>query len=216
MKQITKNRNEPNSLKQYRLTTPNPTYFGFDRSELKNTLLIEQGYICCYCMQRINFDTMKVEHFKSQEVYPNLQLTYSNLLGACIGNEGKPKHLIHCDTSKANQEISLDTTNLTINCENFIKYSSNGKIYSDRDDVNKELDKILKLNLQTLVDERKSIIIAINKWLMRKSSGKTTSQTFLKQKLRQLKDKNEYGKYDPYCQVAITYIKKKLEKYKLS
>ena len=34
------------------------------RTELKESLLKEQGYLCAYCMARIDKDHMKVEHFK--------------------------------------------------------------------------------------------------------------------------------------------------------
>ena len=55
MKYIQKNiKNEPDTLKAYR-STPNATYTGFadTRQLLKTALCKEQGYICCYCMRRI-------------------------------------------------------------------------------------------------------------------------------------------------------------------
>ena len=77
---------EPSSLVQYR----KQTHASFDnlptelKDELRSNLLKEQGYICCYCMKRIQEPTpkhMKIEHFKCQENNKNFQLTYSNIFG---------------------------------------------------------------------------------------------------------------------------------------
>ena len=72
--------------------------------ELKDSLLKEQGYLCAYCMARIDKDHMKVEHFKPQSLYPQDILAYGNLLACCLG---KTQDESHCDTSKGNAEISL-------------------------------------------------------------------------------------------------------------
>src|ERR1035437_8709783 len=110
--------NEPKSLVEHR--SNRPAFYSnlplLAKKELEQNLLTEQGHICCYCMQRIpnkvvkgNIDSydMKVEHFKCQVGYPDLQLVYSNLLGACTGNEGKPGYLATCDTKKGNQELTI-------------------------------------------------------------------------------------------------------------
>ncbi len=132
---------EPNSLTRHR----NREYSGFDnyreKDELRKTLLNEQKEICCYCMQRIKKDKMKIEHWKPQTGYPDLQLNYKNLLGACLGNEGKPKHLQHCDTKKGDELITINPTRH--NCEILVKFSKSGEIYSDDDNINKDLNETL-------------------------------------------------------------------------
>jgi phospho-2-dehydro-3-deoxyheptonate aldolase len=50
-----------------------------DEKNLRKILLDEQGYICCYCMSRINCENSKIEHFKPQSKYKELQLDYKNL-----------------------------------------------------------------------------------------------------------------------------------------
>lgn len=39
-----------------------------EKDELRTCLLTEQGHICCYCMQRISSDKMKIEHCQSQDI----------------------------------------------------------------------------------------------------------------------------------------------------
>jgi hypothetical protein len=52
MKRITK-QSEPRSLVEHRSQT-NADYDNYsDKDKLRESLLREQGYICCYCMSRI-------------------------------------------------------------------------------------------------------------------------------------------------------------------
>src|SRR5438552_2616590 len=98
---------EPRSLIEHRCT-PHADYDNYTgKNDLRQSLTTEQGKLCCYCMQRIEPDEsrMKIEHWRSQTGYPSEQLNYGNLLGACLGNEGKPRRLQHCDTFKADAEL---------------------------------------------------------------------------------------------------------------
>lgn len=116
MKRIIKGK-ETLSLVEHRLK-PFADYDNYsEKDELRVSLLTEQGHICCYCMQRISDSRMKIEHWKSQDDYPELQLDYNNLLGACQGGEGSPKHLQHCDTRKGNTEITINPLDTIKNCE---------------------------------------------------------------------------------------------------
>jgi len=49
---------------------------------------------------------MKIEHWHSQDRYEAEQLDYGNLLGACMGNEGKAHWDQHCDTRKGDRDLS--------------------------------------------------------------------------------------------------------------
>ncbi len=77
--------------------------------ELRESLLEEQGYICAYCMCRIGESNSKIEHIKSKspEKFPELSLSYSNMIICCMGGEGS-KGEKHCDTSKEDKDISFD------------------------------------------------------------------------------------------------------------
>jgi uncharacterized protein (TIGR02646 family) len=121
MRKIEK-QSEPTALTNYRNEQKkNQIALNFEnlpaevKEVIKKSLLEEQGYICCYCMQRIEADKMKVEHFftqtsskKSKDIKnQELVLDYHNLLGACEGNQKhnvKAKH--HCDTCKGGDDFN--------------------------------------------------------------------------------------------------------------
>lgn len=213
MKQIIKNQ-EPKSLLEHRLQ-PFADYDNYpQKEELRDSLLTEQGHICCYCMQRIKKDKMKIEHWRSQDEYPDLQLDYNNLLGACEGGQGFPKHLQHCDTKKGNEKLTINPIDNLKNCEDLIKYLPNGIIYSDDTAINNELNQVLNLNIQTLVNNRKVILDILIQQLKSEQAKGDWTAAMLNKKIKEWSDKQKDGKYKPYCQIAIYYLKKKLSKLK--
>lgn len=209
MKRIVKGR-EPQSLLQHRLK-PFADYDNYpEKDELRTSLLSEQGHICCYCMQRISIDKMKIEHWKSQDDYEELQLNYNNLLGACQGGEGSPNHLQHCDTKKGNTEITINPVDNLRICEDLIKYLGNGEIASDDVTINNDLNQVLNLNMQTLVNNRKEVLELVLKQLKNQYPKGDWTEAILNKKIQQWSDKQSDGKYKPYCQIVIYHFKKKL------
>jgi uncharacterized protein (TIGR02646 family) len=200
---------EPTSLRNYR-KQPLATYADYrDKDELRESLLTEQGYICCYCMERITKDNMKIEHWRPQTPYPHLQLDYQNLLAACMGNEGKSPDLQHCDTKKGDKELSFSPTDN--NCEQYLKYSSNGRIYSEDLDIDKDLNETLNLNLQTLMNNRHQVFKAVIQQLTNVRGKKAAwSVQDVKRKLQIYKNRSN-GKYEPYCQVVVYFLKKRFK-----
>ncbi|SEW45997.1 TIGR02646 family protein [Chitinophaga sp. YR573] len=225
MKQVIKIA-EPTSLLQHRAKK----HSNFDnipletKEELRQSLLSEQGHICCYCMKRIpekvekegrvSYD-MKVEHFLCQDTHSELQLTYSNLHGACTGNEGKPKKLQTCDTKKANFELTVNPTSSRPNYEALFKYNPEGEISSinDNSEIDRQLNDILNLNMQTLKDGRSEIYIEVQEKVRAESKRfKNDKAGFIRQ-LEQERNKwlnRVDNKYRPYCMVAVYYLGKKI------
>lgn len=213
MKLIIKN-SEPKSLLEHRLQ-PFADYDNYaQKDELRASLLAEQGHICCYCMQRIQDDKMKIEHWRSQDEYPDLQLDYNNLLGACEGGQGLPKHLQHCDTKKGNAILTINPTDNIKNCETLIKYHLNGEIYLDDIAINEELNKILKLNVPTLKGNRKKVLDAVIQILISEKPKGDWTAAILNNKIKEWSNQQEDNKYKAYCQIVIYYLKKKLSKLK--
>jgi len=207
MKYIRKGK-EPDSLTQHRLK-PHSDYDNYkEKDDLRQTLLTEQGYICCYCMQRINMDKMKIEHWHPQSKYPDEQLNYKNMLGACMGNEGQPEHLQHCDTRKGDENITINPINE--NCESFIKFSSFGEISSDNEHISKDLNETLNLNEETIVKNRRSVLDEALKNFQKKRAGQWTREILEREISRW--SSSSHGAYKPYCQIVIYYFQKKLSR----
>lgn len=220
MKQIVKNA-EPNSLLQHRASQ----FSNFDniplstKEELRQSLLTEQGHICCYCMKRIPEHTspnMKVEHYKCQDNFSALQLTYTNLFGACTGYEGQPKIKQTCDTKKGNTDLTINPTSTLPNCETLFKYNAEGEISSiiDNAEINRQLNEVLNLNMQTLKDGRSEIYLEIQDRVRLESKktkkDKSSFVKFLEQERAKWLDRTD-NKYRPYCSVAVYYLTKKIK-----
>ena len=224
MKRIIKT-TEPYSLVEHRANQP-AFYENIPlatKDDLREALLTEQGYICCYCNKRIPEKIekdgiigylMKVEHFKCQDDFPLLQLSYSNLFGACCGNEGKPKRLQTCDTRKGNLPLTFNLLSATPNCELILKYTSEGEISSatNDEDIDKQLNEVLNLNMQTLKDGRRQVYLEVQRKV--ESESRHIGNKRLKVKYFELErdrwlTKNE-GRFRPFCMVAVYYLTKKI------
>jgi uncharacterized protein (TIGR02646 family) len=220
MKWIDKNRsNQPASLKKH-VRQPHHNYENYkEKDELRAALLKEQGFICCYCMRRIQEateDKMKIEHFKAYSIYngtadkPDLTLDFTNLLAVCKGNKGALKHLQHCDESKKDTVISLNPMSKTMMSK--IRFNSVGNIFiPQEEDLDGALNKdLIILNLKIFDAERKKIWETLDQ-LMRKEFGTNKpTKSFINQKLKDLTTLIQ-GKYEPMCQVYVYYFKKKLK-----
>lgn len=220
MKHIIKKReNEPSSLIEYR-STPNANYDDCNKEDIRLALLKEQGYICAYCMQRINNRRNKngeplttIEHYKAQSHDENLRLNYFNMLGVCRGNEGQPRRLQHCDSSRGN--IPLKINPLDKNCESLVKYSSSGDIYSEHEIIDNDLQNTLNLNQKWLVEGRKNAIDLAIQTLQhkyKKKQGQGWSRSDLIKEIKTWESRNSDTQFQPFCQAVIYYLKKKLSR----
>jgi len=221
MKTITKSK-EPKCLTEHKA----PPFTSYENLKeecsyvVRESLIDEQGYICCYCMQRIYMHEKgttpitKIEHFLCQADYPDKDLDYKNMLLACMGGEGAPKRLQICDTRKRNAILSISPTNTSRNIEDLIKYKPNGEIYSTDNTLNEELESVLNLNLPRLVKNREAMYLEVQSRIRiegKKQGNKVLQKKFLEdEKAKLLKMKN--GKFKEYCMVGVYVINKKLRK----
>ncbi len=222
MKQIIKNK-EPRTLTEHRAKGGN--YFNLHKNELRNSLLEEQGYICCYCMKRIpkklneqeierHFPDCKIEHVKCQSVNPDLELNYDNLVMACNGNHGFPRKMQTCDTFKGERDLSFNPAISIPNIEDFIRFKANGEIFSEDEIIDSELNEVLNLNTKDLRDEREILYRHLQEEIKRegkKRKGKDIQRKFYESKKNNLLNMKE-GKFEPYCMVGVYLINKKLKK----
>lgn len=212
MRFIEKNRRQPSLLLRHsRLAHAdfdNLSQTAGAKDQLKHNLLKEQGHICCYCMQRITFDDMKVEHWASQKKFPKQQLIYKNLLAACMGGEGYQDHLHHCDTKKGDSRLSFHPADRDSRCDTRIRYGSNGKVTCEEEEVDRELNEVLNLNMATMVINRKVFLVAAVEALTAKHPRKTWTVRLLDQEIEHWKTMQS-ERLEPFCHVMIQYLENK-------
>lgn len=200
MKQIIKGK-ETKQLNHHRNSGGTWDDFSLDKGkkETKEQLLKEQNNLCAYCTRSINFKNMKLEHWCARSTCPtDRSLDYSNMLAACKGISGKEQH---CDTSKADILINLDPRNQ--NHIQQISYKmSTGKIQSSNSTHQHEIDQVLRLNIDTLKKERKTIITTLKLGLHKKYKGKVANY---QKELKKWEDQTK-----PFCMIAIAYLDKKV------
>lgn len=175
------------------------------KDELRQSLLEEQGYICCYCGSKVAFENSIIEHLKSRHNFAELQLNYDNMMISCDG--GKSARISgraypsHCDDYKGDKEIQVHP--LMPDCECRFKFDEEGQIFCDPSDIDaKETITLLNLDNAALKHKRKYIIDCF-KYLPKDHnwSGEIS-------KLQQVTT----GTYQEFCFVAKSYI----ETYKLT
>lgn len=129
---------------------------GSIKQVIRNALMEEQGYICCYCESRVTGDNSHVEHFRPKSKYPSLELDYRNLHCSCF--RVRPRGgALQCGHKKGNWfDATLLISPLQQNCGRRFKFNANGEIRArdPNDAAAKETIKRLRLDLQTLNDRR--------------------------------------------------------------
>ncbi len=215
-----KSNNEPKEVIEKR-TTPGSSFDDLPKEPLRKALLIEQGYICAYCMQRIKNDSKstKIEHWSPRS--KKNEKDFMNLLAVCKGNEGV-KGKEHCDTLKKNKKFSISPVDKS--CEKLVQFDSGGKVYSNNENIDVELNEVLGLNQWHLVEERRELLdmvkVAVENIAKNKFENKIKEadlnnmlknwQALKKNVIIIHGEKIVEKKYEPFCQVAITYLQKKM------
>jgi uncharacterized protein (TIGR02646 family) len=207
MKNIRKGK-EPRAWVKHRCTP----HANFDndtnaKQKVRESLVKEQGGICCYCMQRIypTGTEMKVEHWLCYDLHPTDRLSYANFLGACQGGEGQPLEQQHCDTRKGNSSLSRNPSVPAHNVEGVISYLNDGSIQSSDPIFNEEINTVLNLNLPVLVNQRKGALEGFKAAL---NTRATWPRPVLTRKLSEWRGGS--GELKPFCQVIVYYLEKRL------
>lgn len=203
------------------------------KKDLKEDLLIsllkEQGYICAYCMKKINQDNSTIEHIIGQkykdgniDLGKENELKYENLLAVCLGNSCKE---LNCDKSRSKyqEKRPLYVNPLENRIMTNIKFTNNGLIfYEDFIEIDKikefknhnshlesenikyDIQKILNLNCNDLKEKRKVLIEALKKY-----TNNWSDKEKIRKKL-QIYELKYNSEYEELCQVAIYFLSKKL------
>jgi len=151
---------EPQSFTEWKALANDdwkPTYddlSGSVKKDVKNSLIDEQGGICCYCESKLLYDDSHIEHLDSQTNHEEKRLDYNNMLCSCQKQlkKGEPRH---CGNSK--EDAPLPITPLMSECEKKFKYLADGTIEGVYKDEQQTIE-ILQLDIEKLKNLRKSAI----------------------------------------------------------
>jgi uncharacterized protein (TIGR02646 family) len=211
VRQIVKG-SEPASLTSHR-KTPHSDYDNYEpKDDLRRALVTEQRGLCCYCMGRVHDGpiTMKIEHWRCQSRHPDEQLNYRNLLGACLGGNGQPPHLQHCDTRKGDSDLQWNPADAVHHIETRVRYELDGSIHSDDVVFNNQLEQVLNLNLPFLKNNRKSSLDAVLEWWRRERAqigGPVPRERFVRERDKYIAGNGEIAAYSP---VAVWWLGQRL------
>lgn len=144
---------------------------------LKESLLQEQGYLCCYCEKYIGtsdyYTDCDIEHFMPRHpdkrylttaecsVCENAQMDYTNMLASCKG-EWRDS-LDHCNHKKDNWfnfKTCVSPTDVRI--KTIFGYTTEGKIFPiDGNKYGSDMQKHMNLNSEILKRQRRDAYVTV-------------------------------------------------------
>ena len=142
-------------------------------NNLKARMYAEQGGICCYCGQKLEYPNHPyqaqyiVEHVYPKEKDRTIAGEYKNLLLSCRPTDeeeadrqkvskSQRKKFFHCDKSKESEVLTY--TPLQPDCGQHFEYDEFGGIKGTDTDAQKDIE-ILNLNCEWLKKRREAAII---------------------------------------------------------
>jgi len=212
-----KKTSEPRSLVEHRCT-PGADFDGLDKTELREYLLMEQGYLCAYCMKRIRDEKdTKIEHYRARNAENELE--YTNLLAVCYGNQPSAdsvvktgKKRLTCDSMKGNQVLHINPQSRED--MDTIYYDNSGWIYSKNAVYEEDMKTVLNLNdpYGYLIGNRKAVIDVIIKKLSATRTNQEAKELLMKWK-RKVYNLSYGEEYPEYVGVLRWYVDKQLRKH---
>jgi uncharacterized protein (TIGR02646 family) len=128
------------------------------KNRVKQGLMVEQGYICCYCERRLEERDSHIEHLCPQDPYVDDALIYENMLCSCLQNtrRGEP---LHCGVLRKNWYNEQYISPLEADCETRFEYTEAGEIRSHGNDraadttitkLGLNIDKLIALRYEAI------------------------------------------------------------------
>lgn len=206
MKHIVKGE-EPQDLKDWKSSANEnwqPTWDSLPgpiKRNLHLALMIEQGFICCYCGKRVSDADSHIEHLKPQAAYDTETLVYANLLCSCqrLTERREP---LHCGKLKDNwHDEHLLVSPLAADCETRFRFAGDGAIYprQDGDEAARQTIDRLGLDIPKLQAMRSKAIEGV----IRDLDDLTSDD--LRRFIKVLGQRDESGQYAECC-FAVVHV----------
>ena len=172
-------------------------------------LMSEQGRICAYCMRRIPDPKRNpgatIEHIDPQSHTDQQKaLDYNNMLAVCNGNRNaRSDDEKTCDARRGNRQ--LDINPLIGRTLESIQYRNSGRIYSEDESIDAQLNEVLNLNCLALnlINCRKQALNAMLKVLDKKHKG---DRQYYGRLLARYESESDMK--TPYVGILIWWLKK--------
>ena len=215
-------KNEPRGLKKWKRKNNCKSYDDMPsniKRKIRRKLLIEQGYVCCFCgsdigiiKDEINYKicqmlpvkgkkhNIRISHIIPRKIDKSRELDYNNMCASCDSDKDKTSKKSHCDVRQ--KDRLLDITPLDRDCLSYFVFSLDGKIRPNPQKTIEEQAKAqdtinkLNLNIYKLKNRRSQILQDTYNWLQQ-----YRDITSLKKLL--IKDKN--GHFVPFYFVPLHY-----------
>ena len=123
---------------------------GVEKKAVYQSLLAEQGHICCYCERQLIANDYHIEHLNPQTLHAGDDLNYENFICSCLKQTARGEPL-HCGKLKEDKIISIHP--LQQDCQSKFTYTAMGEIDGVDQDT-KETIQFLGLNIDKLTDMR--------------------------------------------------------------
>jgi uncharacterized protein (TIGR02646 family) len=166
------------------------------KSDIKASLLTEQGFVCCYCEQRIESANSHIEHLVSRDSAPRRAFDYSNLLACCL----KPQQ---CGSLKAHKSLKVHP--LLPDCREYFQFTSNGHMLSvdepRRRAAAEESLGILGLGSSVLAAQRKAAVIGFSQALQGMSEAQARAA------LAQVDARSSQGRNMPFASAILSVFR---------
>ncbi|MBF0551844.1 MAG: TIGR02646 family protein [Deltaproteobacteria bacterium] len=171
-----------------------------DKQNLHQSIMEEQGYLCCYCGQRIDEKKSHIEHVRPRSKFPKQTFEYGNMLASCLSNTA-PKAPRHCGVLKDNwYDEELFISPLQPDCEEHFRFLANGEIRprTENDKAAETTIDKLGLNIPKLKNMRKGAIAGLP------SSDLTSDE--IKELTVAHSSRDKDGAFTDFCHVLVYHL----------
>ena len=190
-----------------RINGRDPLYADFRKTQewqdLIQVLLQEQGYICCYCMKRIEGWDSHIEHFIPRNIRntdphsvraENVELKYDNMFESCSGEHGDWSH---CGRYKDREDSLMLLSPTEEKLDEHFRYTMDGHITaaSDLDSQAMTTIRILNLDSFELKRHRQTAIYTAVRNVYDQASKDELIQLYL--------SKDDEGAFAPFCMAVV-------------
>mgnify|MGYP000755912188 FL=1 len=221
---VVKRGKEPNSLLEFRKKNPDADYEDMPssvRAYVREQMWNEQKHLCAYCMRRIDSPSVvRIEHCRPRHPKDEIvhdkkaTLDFKWMLGVCYGNslvKGVKDEDMTCDAHRKNTELTINPFDEV--SVRKIKYKADGSIYSEDEEINKDVTDTLNLNCPalSLPLTRKKVLSEAQKRIVQKCAGKS-QDAYVHELERTYTSLVQERNLTPYCGIIISWLEGKLKK----